>query len=71
MASAGEEAKNVEQFADPGEPLFVLRGQDKTAPGVVLDWIRENFETAPEPKLREAFDQALRMRAYPYRRTAD
>ena len=62
---------SVEVFADPDEPLFVLRARDRSAPGVVVDWIRANIETAPESKLREALDQALRMRRYPYRRNAD
>jgi hypothetical protein len=53
------------------EPVFVLRGQDISAPSVVLEWITRNFDTCPEHKLREAFEQALLMRGYPLKKTAD
>jgi hypothetical protein len=53
------------------EEIFVLRGQDLTSPRVVLNWIALNFETAPEAKLRDAFEVALAMRRTPNRKAAD
>jgi hypothetical protein len=44
------------------EIIFVLRESDETAPWIILEWIRENIHTAPEDKLRSAFEQALAMR---------
>lgn len=53
------------------EELFTLRAQDTSAPLVVLEWIKLNFETAPKDKLQEAFDCALRMREHDGRKVAD
>ncbi len=53
------------------EPIFILRGQDASSPFVVLDWITRNFATCPEPKLREAFEQALQMKNYPFKKLPD
>lgn len=53
------------------EMIFVLRAQDKSAPKVVLHWIAKNFETLPEDKLREAFECAMKMKAYHNRKNAD
>lgn len=44
------------------EDIFVLRGQDITAPRMIVRWIEFNIFTAPDEKLREAFECALRMR---------
>lgn len=63
--------QQAEVYANADEPLFVLRAQDRSAPHVVLEWIRCNIDTAPEKKLRAAFEQALRMRNYPSRKLAD
>ena len=57
--------------AHEDEPLFVLRGQDASAPRVVLHWISKNFDTAPDEKLAEAFEQALAMRDWRPKKTAD
>jgi hypothetical protein len=60
--------KNAQQTLDlidkakPSEDLFILRGQDKTAPKMICLWIAENIETAPTWKLMEALECALRMR---------
>lgn len=48
--------------ARPDEIIFVLKETDETAPWIILEWIRENIHTAPEDKLRSAFEQALAMR---------
>lgn len=53
------------------EPIFVLRGQDQSAPKVILHWIANNFETCPDDKLREAFEHALKMKNWTYRKEAD
>ena len=60
----------IEKIPDD-EPVFVLRGQDATAPATVLTWIRMNLETAPEEKLREAFDCCLDMLEWPKRKFPD
>lgn len=56
-------------FAD--EPIFVLRALDETSPLIIMDWIRENLFTAPEDKLRSAFEQALAMKKFEDKRRAD
>lgn len=53
------------------EMLFVLRSQDNTSPIVVLEWIKLNFNTCPEAKLREAFECCIKMKNSSYRKTAD
>lgn len=53
------------------EPLFVLRAQDLSSPGIVITWIRANIYTASDEKLRGAFECALKMRNRPYRKVAD
>lgn len=53
------------------EMLFILRAQDKSAPKVVLHWIAKNFDTAPEEKLREAFECAIQMKKYSNKKIAD
>lgn len=53
------------------EPLFVLRGQDTSSPKIVLEWIKDNFETVSEEKLRKAFDAALAMKRWSPRKAAD
>lgn len=57
----------------PGEPFFVLRGQDVTAPGLVDEWVRQNAPTClDENKLELARDIAQAMRSYGGpRKTAD
>jgi hypothetical protein len=50
--------------AGEDEPLFVLRAQDLSSPGVVLEWIKANIETAPHAKLRDALETALAMTAF-------
>lgn len=57
--------------AAPDEPLFVLRAQDASAPYIVMEWIKDNFENVPEEKLREAFELALKMKKWPNRKSAD
>lgn len=53
------------------EPIFCLRGMDETAPLIIMDWIRENLFSAPEDKLRSAFEQALAMKKFEDKRRAD
>lgn len=50
------------------EPIFVLRAQDNTAPGIILHWIGKNLDTVDEAKLKEAFQTVLAMRRYTERR---
>jgi len=51
----------------PDEELFALVARDRSSPRTVVLWIAENIATAPEDKLREALECALRMRRYPSR----
>lgn len=50
---------------------FTLVEQDATAVATIMCWINLNIETAPEAKLREAFDEVLEMRKFPNRKRAD
>lgn len=46
-----------------GQQTFTLVEQDVTAPKCILEWIRLNWDTAPISKLRDAFEDALCMKA--------
>lgn len=50
---------------------FTVVEQDATAVGTIMAWINLNIETAPEVKLREAFEEVLEMRKFPNRKRAD
>lgn len=63
------ECPTLSKVADD-EEIFVLRAQDVMAPKTILYWIAENLH-APAPKLREAFECALRMRKHEGRKAAD
>jgi len=54
-----------------GQQTFTLVAQDITAARTIMFWLMENIETAPDEKLRDAFEDALRMRHYGNRRYAD
>ena len=53
------------------QETFTLVAQDRTAPLIILQWIAANLETAPEEKLRAAFERAMAMREYTPRKWAD
>lgn len=68
------EARDSKCYANArakGEQTFTLRAQDVSAPMVIAEWIKLNINTAPAEKLREALDDALRMREWPARKVAD
>jgi hypothetical protein len=44
-----------------GERTFTLVEHDVTSPRTILFWIMENFETASEAKLEDAFELAMEM----------
>lgn len=74
MATKAEERSNSESpwnKAKDDEPLFILRGQDETASYTIASWIVSNVLTAPEEKLREALEAAIRCRNYHTRKLAD
>lgn len=50
------------QQARVDEEIFCLKETDETAPWVIMEWMKENFHTASEDKLRSAFESALRMK---------
>lgn len=54
-----------------GQATFTLVEQDATSPRVILEWMKENIETCPAPKLYEALARALQMRDFQYRKNAD
>lgn len=59
--------------SDPEEPLFILRGQDIRAPGIVRVWAVE-FATRhgfDHPKYVEAIKVADAMEAWPNRKQSD
>ena len=64
-------AKGCLGKAKDDEMLFILRSQDYTSPIVVLEWIKLNFNTCPEEKLREAFECALEMKKHKNTKMAD
>lgn len=55
------------------EIIFVLRGQDKSSPAVILEWLKLNWDnpSMTEEKLKEAFNCALDMRRFEGRKLAD
>lgn len=57
--------------AKDDEPIFVLRGQDVSAPNIVLEWISQNVNTCPQEKLDDAWALVREMRAYQNRKIAD
>jgi hypothetical protein len=54
-----------------GQQTFTLVAQDITAARTIMFWLMENIETAPDEKLRDAFEDALRMRHYGNRKYPD
>lgn len=42
-----------------GERTFTLVEQDRSTPKTILFWISENFNTAPDDKLYDAFEDAM------------
>ncbi len=66
-----EGAKGCLGKAGDDEMLFILRAQDKSSPLVVLEWIKLNFQTCPQEKLREAFECALSMKNHHGKKIAD
>lgn len=63
-----KEGNKTLEKVQPNEPIFVLRAQDNTAPGIILNWIAKNLDTVDETKLKEAYQTVLAMRRYSFRR---
>lgn len=57
--------------AKDDEMLFIFRAQDVTAPLAVLEWMKINFHTLPEAKLREAFECIMEMRKHKNTKSPD
>lgn len=66
-----DDAKCYEKAKARGDKTFTLVGQDRTSPTVICEWIKQNIETCPAEKLREALEDALAMRDLPGRKSAD
>lgn len=54
-----------------GQATFTVVAQDRTAPSVICEWIKQNIETCPSAKLYEALARAIQMRDYHFRKSAD
>lgn len=54
-----------------GDVTFTVVGQDRSAPRVICEWIKENIESCPEDKLFEALRRAIVMRETLVRKDAD
>lgn len=55
-----------------GEPIFILRGQDLIAPGLVLQWANRAAKNGtPAEKVEEARKIAAAMEAWPVRKYPD
>lgn len=54
-----------------GQSTFTVVAQDRSAPRIVCEWIKENIETCPRAKLFEALSRAIEMRDFHFRKTAD
>lgn len=48
----------------PGEPFFVLRAQDVSAPTIVLEWAMRNREFISHAKYEEAIQCAFDMQKW-------
>lgn len=54
---------------ETGEPFFVLRGQDRSAPYLVEEWVNRNGVHASADKVADALRIASAMHHWPRRRT--
>lgn len=64
VKSAGRRDQNCYEKAKArGQLTFTVVEQDASAPETILAWIGLNLLTAPIPKLRDAFETMLAMRA--------
>jgi hypothetical protein len=65
------DAGTFRRAQERGQPTFTVVAQDKSAPSVVCEWIKQNIETAPPAKLYEALSRAIQMREFHFRKSAD
>ena len=70
MKAIEEVARLAAKIADgsmsPNEPIFVLRAQDKLAPGIVQQWAWEARRfCVPDAKIAEAVEWATVMEQWP------
>ena len=70
--------KDYNRIQDPehkipeDEPVFLIRGQDKSAPATLRFWAAENLRNGGDPEAsRLAVEQAGRMAAWPVHKVAD
>lgn len=71
MGAQTKENNSCLEKAKPNEPIFVLRGQDRSSPKLILQWMAENFENLSNQRLQEAFDTAMSMKRWPNRKHPD
>ncbi len=54
-----------------GQRTFTLVEQDASAVETIAEWIKLNIRTAPGPKLHDALETCIEMRAFPGQKNAD
>lgn len=69
--SADAEEGCIRRARERGDEMFTLVGQDLSSPTVICEWIKQNIETAPPNKLKNALERALVMRETAHRKHAD
>ena len=70
MAKSGDQGC-FDRSKARGQRTFTLVAQDASAPTVIAEWIKQNIETAPSTKLRDALESAMAMRIHVPRKRAD
>lgn len=71
MATKAEVLKLLEKIPD-GEPLFLIRGQDRLAANIVDFWAgAAEARGTPAPKVAEARECSRRMRQWPKKKWPD
>jgi len=66
-----DDARCFAKAQQRGDETFTLVGQDRSSPRTICFWILENIETCTPAKLRDALNDAIRMRHLPTRKNAD
>jgi hypothetical protein len=61
----------IKKAKERGDKIFSLVGQDLSSPTVICEWMKQNIETAPIAKLRNALEVAIEMRQTRNRKRAD
>jgi len=74
MSKLSEDEKDAAVHArakERGQGTFTIVEQDRSAPATICEWIKQNIETAPDDKLIDALETALKFRKFNPRKNAD